>query len=127
MGPSGLSNSIKIATSRRATFLPAISLHKSFISNTYEPPVCVANKRLTGTLTPLYATLTKNTGGPHSTRHPLHASTPRWFFQSPVTNLQSLPVVSFQPVNILLTEIECRVLGSLIEKEIPTPDYYPLS
>src|SRR5207245_53660 len=91
------------------------------------PPVCVTNKRLTGTLTPLHATLTKNTGGPHSTRHPLHASTPRWFFQSPVTNLQSLPVVSFQPVNILLTEIECRVLGSLIEKEITTPEYYPLS
>lgn len=26
-----------------------------------------------------------------------------------------------------LTEIECRVLGSLIEKDITTPDYYPLS
>jgi uncharacterized protein YceH (UPF0502 family) len=30
-------------------------------------------------------------------------------------------------VNILLTEIECRVLGSLVEKEITTPEYYPLS
>jgi uncharacterized protein len=30
-------------------------------------------------------------------------------------------------VDILLTEIEARVLGSLIEKEITTPDYYPLS
>jgi uncharacterized protein YceH (UPF0502 family) len=30
-------------------------------------------------------------------------------------------------VNILLNEIECRVLGSLIEKEITTPEYYPLS
>jgi len=30
-------------------------------------------------------------------------------------------------VNILLSEIECRVLGSLIEKEITTPEYYPLS
>jgi uncharacterized protein len=27
----------------------------------------------------------------------------------------------------LLTEVEVRVLGSLIEKEITTPDYYPLS
>ena len=27
----------------------------------------------------------------------------------------------------LLTEVEARVLGSLIEKEITTPDYYPLS
>src|SRR5438132_3288139 len=26
-----------------------------------------------------------------------------------------------------LTETEVRVLGSLIEKEIPTPEYYPLS
>src|SRR6187549_3470630 len=27
----------------------------------------------------------------------------------------------------LLTDIEVRVLGALIEKEITTPDYYPLS
>ena len=27
----------------------------------------------------------------------------------------------------VLTEIETRVLGSLIEKDITTPDYYPLS
>ncbi len=39
----------------------------------------------------------------------------------------SEPVVSFLPVNILLNEVECRVLGSLIEKEITTPEYYPLS
>jgi uncharacterized protein len=26
-----------------------------------------------------------------------------------------------------LNEIECRVLGSLIEKDVTTPDYYPLS
>ena len=37
------------------------------------------------------------------------------------------PVVSFRPVNILLNEVECRVLGSLIEKEVTTPEYYPLS
>jgi len=30
-------------------------------------------------------------------------------------------------VEILLNEIEVRVLGSLVEKEITTPDYYPLS
>jgi uncharacterized protein len=30
-------------------------------------------------------------------------------------------------VNILLNEIECRVLGSLVEKEVTTPEYYPLS
>src|ERR1700690_3190753 len=30
-------------------------------------------------------------------------------------------------LNILLSEIETRVLGSLIEKDITTPDYYPLS
>jgi len=30
-------------------------------------------------------------------------------------------------VNILLTEIEVRVLGSLVEKDATTPDYYPLS
>jgi uncharacterized protein YceH (UPF0502 family) len=30
-------------------------------------------------------------------------------------------------MNLLLTEIETRVLGSLVEKDITTPDYYPLS
>ena len=30
-------------------------------------------------------------------------------------------------MNIVLNEVECRVLGSLIEKEITTPEYYPLS
>ena len=30
-------------------------------------------------------------------------------------------------MNILLNEVECRVLGSLIEKEITTPEHYPLS
>lgn len=30
-------------------------------------------------------------------------------------------------MNLLLTDIETRVLGSLIEKDITTPDYYPLS
>jgi uncharacterized protein YceH (UPF0502 family) len=30
-------------------------------------------------------------------------------------------------MHILLHEVECRVLGSLVEKEITTPEYYPLS
>src|SRR5467141_3616467 len=48
---------------------------------------------------------------------------------SPVTSHKS-PVIKrciIPPVNILLNEVECRVLGSLIEKEITTPEYYPLS
>jgi uncharacterized protein len=36
-------------------------------------------------------------------------------------------VYDFAAVNILLNEIEVRVLGSLVEKESTTPDYYPLS
>jgi len=44
------------------------------------------------------------------------------------TNIPGSPiVVSFHPVYLLLNEIECRVLGSLVEKEITTPEYYPLS
>ena len=38
----------------------------------------------------------------------------------------ALPV-SFEPVTIVLNEVEARVLGALLEKEITTPDYYPLS
>jgi len=30
-------------------------------------------------------------------------------------------------MDVLLNDVEARVLGSLIEKEITTPDYYPLS
>jgi uncharacterized protein len=30
-------------------------------------------------------------------------------------------------MDILLTEVEARVLGSLVEKELTTPEYYPLS
>ena len=30
-------------------------------------------------------------------------------------------------MNVTLTEIEARVLGALVEKEITTPEYYPLS
>lgn len=35
--------------------------------------------------------------------------------------------VSSQTVNIVLTDVEARVLGCLVEKEITTPEYYPLS
>ena len=30
-------------------------------------------------------------------------------------------------MNLDLNEVECRVLGSLMEKEVTTPEYYPLS
>ncbi|HKW65286.1 MAG TPA: YceH family protein [Candidatus Acidoferrum sp.] len=30
-------------------------------------------------------------------------------------------------MNIVLNEVECRVLGCLVEKEATTPEYYPLS
>ena len=30
-------------------------------------------------------------------------------------------------MNLTLNEVECRVLGSLLEKEVTTPEYYPLS
>ena len=30
-------------------------------------------------------------------------------------------------MNVVLSEVEARVLGALLEKEITTPDYYPLS
>ena len=33
----------------------------------------------------------------------------------------------FRATNVLLTDNESRVLGCLVEKEITTPDYYPLS
>ena len=32
-----------------------------------------------------------------------------------------------RPVDMVLNDIEVRVLGSLMEKELATPDYYPLS
>ena len=30
-------------------------------------------------------------------------------------------------MDILLNEVETRVLGALVEKELTTPEYYPLS
>src|SRR5580704_6376575 len=86
-----------------------------------EPPATVADKRLTENLTPLNATLTKNRGeGPPPLGSTFRTSTFLRSGQSPTD-------VSFCPMNILLSEVECRVLGSLIEKEITTPEYYPLS
>jgi hypothetical protein len=35
--------------------------------------------------------------------------------------------ISFPDTDVNLTDIETRVLGALIEKDIATPDYYPLS
>ena len=119
-------------------------------------PASVANKRLTAELNPLSATLTKNAGRGYSPKplppkslchntfadpHPLTRVAPilyknsrgqgegtHSFFTSLLPYLTgSSSLVSFHPVNILLNEVECRVLGSLIEKEITTPEYYPLS
>lgn len=36
-------------------------------------------------------------------------------------------IVYHRGVDILLNDVEVRVLGALVEKEITTPDYYPLS
>ncbi|HET8667067.1 MAG TPA: DUF480 domain-containing protein [Terriglobales bacterium] len=37
------------------------------------------------------------------------------------------PVFDFHLMDYVLDDIETRVLGSLVEKDITTPDYYPLS
>src|ERR1700730_7442685 len=36
-------------------------------------------------------------------------------------------MTAFRATNVVLTEVEARDLGSLVEKDITTPDYYPLS
>src|SRR6266404_3741337 len=41
--------------------------------------------------------------------------------------LQSQRIHRLEPMELSLTETEVRVLGSLIEKDITTPEYYPLS
>jgi len=40
---------------------------------------------------------------------------------------QAAPSGKISHVNIVLNPVEARVLGALLEKEITTPDYYPLS
>ncbi len=32
-----------------------------------------------------------------------------------------------RPLNFILDNVETRVLGALVEKDVTTPDYYPLS
>src|SRR6266478_5067084 len=49
-------------SSRRSRSFVALHFPKSFKCNTYGPPACVANKRLTPKVNPLDATLTKNRG-----------------------------------------------------------------
>src|SRR5690349_23440024 len=36
-------------------------------------------------------------------------------------------MTAFRATNVVLTDNEARVLGALVEKDITTPDYYPLS
>ena len=38
-----------------------------------------------------------------------------------------MPTDATQPEPIVLTRAEARVLGALVEKEVTTPDYYPMS
>src|ERR1700747_3519512 len=47
------------------------------------------------------------------------AHRPRWSGSGSMT--------AFRATNVVLTDNEARVLGSLVEKDITTPDYYPLS
>jgi hypothetical protein len=44
-----------------------------------------------------------------------------------VESLWQLKTEENKPMDILLDTIEVRVLGSLLEKELATPEYYPLS
>ena len=47
----------------------------------------------------------------------------------PLQNSSKIPTITFSMVVRVdfLSDVEVRVLGSLIEKDITTPDYYPLS
>ena len=84
--------------------------------------VLAAALRTHGTNVPWYISRVKTMG------YPLY---------SPATTMESLwivdrpfPVQSHETVlamNIVLNEVETRVLGALVEKDITTPDYYPLS
>src|SRR6201988_2229781 len=47
------------------------------------------------------------------------AHRPRWSGSGSMT--------AFRATNVVLTDNEARVLGSLVEKDITTPDYYPLT
>src|SRR5689334_5481570 len=41
--------------------------------------------------------------------------------------LSNKPFAMLLVMEIVLSDVEARVLGALVEKEITTPDYYPLS
>jgi len=58
--------------------------------------------------------------------HPLQVELSRLVACSPRSPATHCRCITIHIVDIL-TEIETRVLGSLIEKDITTPDYYPLS
>jgi uncharacterized protein len=47
--------------------------------------------------------------------------------RSPGAQLIAKSIQYFESMDIKLTETEVRVLGALIEKDITTPEYYPLS
>ena len=42
-------------------------------------------------------------------------------------NAAARSLCTINPVDLLLNPVEARVLGALVEKDITTPDYYPLS
>ena len=46
---------------------------------------------------------------------------------SPKKNEDPIVFLRKECMDIILNEIEVRVLGSLMEKALSTPDYYPLS
>jgi uncharacterized protein YceH (UPF0502 family) len=93
--------------------------HKSFACHSYENCRVYTNNSHSGTHpSPLHSAAFRSTGVLASRRSDM-----RTFRRLD----ESSAVVSFQSMNIQLTEVECRVLGSLVEKEITTPEHYPLS
>src|SRR6202171_3237382 len=59
--------------------------------------------------------------------HPLRRARGRLCPRNASSTIKSINSSGRKRMTLLLTEIETRVLGSLIEKDITTPDYYPLS
>ena len=118
-----------------------LSLLESALTNTFRVLPCFGRTRLSASslesalaefpsLTSLESALTKTPGegGPFKCQiaFPPNAS-PR---DQHLAEREAKPlrkVVSLHAMNYLVNEAECRVLGSLIEKEITTPEYYPLS
>jgi uncharacterized protein YceH (UPF0502 family) len=52
---------------------------------------------------------------------------PSWHFSGNLKLTQSLFHESKKILTTILTDIEVRVLGSLVEKQVTTPEYYPLT